>query len=315
MITNEETDKQEVKENPFRSEANRLADKKSSNKTKNIVINGHDTYIPNNVPVALIGDKGSGKTTLIKSLMKLTYENKVFQHIFFIYSSITWDEELPPYVIRVDVNDADEFLGILFETKAIYNSYYKFFKSLDFKKLEALADKGDLKEEDFTQYVDNNIIKYNKDIFNSKMDANHKLDKVISVGEKILKTFSKQFRIGNVTIDGLKANDMDAVIIDDIAIAAKILFRQIKDNPIYEYFTLTRHMKLFILLAGQQIEQIPKSLRREMMCWIVSKNTNLELLDGVLSKATRIRIEQEQDRLKQYEFVVFNTIDGSINIC
>lgn len=313
MITNENSPKIDV--NPLRKEADKIADRNAKNKTANIEINGQDTHIPNNLPIAIIGDKGSGKSTLLKSLINLTHKNKIFNHIFFVFSSITWDEELPPFVTRVDINDADEFLGVLFETKAIFNSYYKFFKSLDFDKLEKLRDNGKLNENDFLKLINNDVAKYNKDIINKDINPIEKIDRIIDTGEKILKTFSRPFNIGSVTIDGLRANDLDAVIIDDVAIASKILFRQIKDNPIYEYFTLTRHMRLFIALSGQQVDQIPKALRREIMCWLVSKNTNIELLTGVLPKSTIRKINEEQGRLNKYEFVVFNCVDGSYNIC
>ena len=318
MISNEESDKvtkEKLAPNPFREMANDLADEGSKNKTHNIEINGVDTHIPFNLPTALIGDKGSGKTTLIKSLMKLTHENGIFQHIFFIYSPLTWDEELPGYITRVDVNDSDGFLATLFESKAIYNSYFKFFKSLDFKLIEKLADEGKLTEEEFTKHMDNNIVKYNKDIYNTDMNPNEKLDKIITVGEKLLKAFSKPFKIGNILVPGFRADDMDAIIIDDVAIAAKYLFRKIRDNPLYEYLTLTRHMRLFILFSGQQVEQIPKTMRREIMCWMVSKNTTLELLRGVLTPSAIDRIEKEQERLEKYHFVVYNCVDGSISIC
>ena len=318
MISNEESDKrtkEKINSNPLREMANDLADEKSKNKTHNIEINGEDTHIPFNLPTALIGDKGSGKTTLIKSLMKLTYENGIFQHIFFIYSPLTWDEELPGYITRVDVNDSDTFLATLFESKAIYNSYFKFFKSLDFKTIEKLADEGKLTEEEFTKHMDNNIVKYNKEIYNTDMNPNDKLDKIITVGEKLLKAFSKPFKIGNIFVPGFRADDLDAIIIDDVAIAAKYLFRKIRDNPLYEYLTLTRHMRLFILFSGQQVEQIPKTMRREIMCWMVSKNTTLELLRGVLTPSAIDRIEKEQERLEKYHFVVYNCVDGSISIC
>lgn len=318
MISNEESDKitkEKINSNPLREMANDLADEGSKNKTHNIVINGSDTHIPFNLPTALIGDKGSGKTTLIKSLMKLTHENGIFQHIFFIYSPLTWDEELPGYITRVDVNDSDTFLATLFESKAIYNSYFKFFKSLDFKLIEKLADEGKLTEEEFTKHMDNNIVKYNKDIYNTDMNPNDKLDKIITVGEKLLKAFSKPFKIGNILVPGFRADDLDAIIIDDVAIAAKFLFRKIRDNPLYEYLTLTRHMRLFIMFSGQQVEQIPKTMRREIMCWMVSKNTTLELLRGVLTPSAIDRIEKEQEKLEKYHFVVYNCVDGSISIC
>ena len=72
-------------------------------------------------------------------------------------------------------------------------------------------------------------------------------------------------------------------------------------------------MRLMVCFAGQQIEQVPKSIRREIMCWIVSKNTNLELLKGILSKDVLRDITEKQKEIDKYEFVVFNMIDGETN--
>lgn len=310
--------KSQKQKNPLRVIADDIIKKQSKeenkNNVENIVIDGIDTNIPINLPIALVGDKGSGKTTMIKAIIESSIKNNIFNNIYFVYSSTTFTSILPPEVTKVDVNECETFLSMLFETKSIFNSYYKFFKSLDFRKLNDLYEKGTLKEEDVTKYLDNNIIKYNKTIINSNINPNTKIDKIFHTGERILECFSKPFNIGTIRINGLKWNDRDAVIIDDIAIASKMLFVSLKDNDFYEYLTLTRHMRLFVLLSGQQIEQIPKTIRREIMCWILSKNTNVELLIGVLQKSALKRIINEQDHLQKYQFVIYNVADGDLNV-
>lgn len=296
--------------NPLRELANKLANKKHKNNIDNIFINGEDTNIPNNLPTAIVGDKGSGKSTLIKAIMEGANKEGLFKHIYFIYSSLSWDEELPPYVIKIDINNCDEFLANLFEIKTIFNSYVNFFEKVNKKDIDddnAVLDK-------FLSQCDNNIIKYNQDIVNSGMSDHVIIDKIIDTGEKIINKFTKDFFIGNVKVDGLRKDERDAIIIDDIAIAAKVLFRQIKDNPIYEYLTLTRHMRLFVLFAGQQIDQIPKAIRREIMCWLISKNTNIELLKGVLQNRVLNEIENKQALLQKYEFVLYNCASGYLGV-
>ena len=298
--------------NPLRRVANEVADRKHKNNINNIMINKEDTNIPNNLPVAIIGDKGSGKSTMIKAIMKSTHDNNTFDHIYFIYSSLSWDEELEPYITKIDVNNCDEFLANLFEIKTIFNSYVKFFEKMNKKKYNDNNNKKLL--DTFLSECDNNIIKYNQNIINKGLEAHVVIDKIIDIGDKIITKFSKDFYIGNIKINGLRKDERDAIIIDDIAIAAKILFRQIKDNPLYEYLTLTRHMRLFILFSGQQVEQIPKALRREIMCWLISKNTNLEMLNGVLQKQTLANIYNKQLQLQKYEFVLYNCADGYLGI-
>jgi len=296
--------------NPLRKLANDLADTEHKNNINNIFINNQDTNIPNNLPTAIIGDKGSGKSTMIKAIMEGSMKEGIFNHIYFIYSSLSWDEELPTYITKIDINNCDEFLANLFEIKTIFNSYLKLFEAMSNKQW----DDNEIDLDNFLAECDNNVIKYNQDVVNSGMDAHVVIDKIINTGDKIIQKFSKDFYIGNVKVEGLKKDERDAIIIDDIAIAAKVLFRQIKDNPLYEYLTLTRHMRLFVLFAGQQIEQIPKTIRREIMCWLISKNSNIELLQGVLSKRTLTEIENKQTMLQKYEFVLFNCVDGYLGI-
>ena len=291
--------------NPFREYANKIADRKGINRTSNIVIDKVDTHIPMNLPTAIIGEKGSGKTTLIKAIIELT-NKKVFNNIYLIYSPLTTDQVFPPDVIKIDVNDSATFLQKLFKIKSIFNSYYKFFTSLSFKALEEAYNRGKLTERDIMKHVDNNIVKFNKDSLNKIADPTVKLDIILNNGKEILKKFSKPFFIDRYQMNGFKFNDRDAVIIDDIAIASKIMFNSVKEDFFYQYLTLTRHMRLFILFAGQQLEQIPKKYRREIMCWIISKNTNLEMLKDILTRETVYKIHDKQEELKPYEFVLYN---------
>lgn len=313
MLT--DTSQKKISSNPLRETANKIG--KNSNKANDsayIEIKGQSTHIPINLPSAIIGDKGSGKTTLLMSIMEETHNNKIFDKIYFIFSPLTWDLELPHYIKKINISEAEQFLSLYFETKNIFNSYVKFFKSLDMSELMKKYKQNKLTEADILEHVDNNIIKYNQSIFNSNITSELKIDKIISVGEKIIKKFSKQFYINNVSVDGLKEGERDLIIIDDIATASKMLFKGKTDDYLYEYFTLTRHMRLCVILAGQQVEQLPKKLRREIMCWILSKSTDLSLLDGVIQRSSLDKIKEEQKKLDKYEFVAFNKMDGEINI-
>lgn len=327
-------------ENPLRSVIDIIANPNHKNVTDDIEIYTNEgelvsTNIPNNVPVAVIGDKGSGKSTLITAIMEATHETELFRSIYYIYSSLTLDTETPPFVTRIDVAKSEEFLSNLFEIKSLFNSYSKLFAKLESDSIWNVIDNLDQKRkaipdneekpkliknlnslilQKFLDNCDNQIVQYNQQIVNSGLDPQFVIDKILTNGDNIVQKFSKPFYIGTVRIDGLIVDQRDAVIIDDIAIASNILFKQIKDNPIYSYLTLTRHMRLFILFAGQQIDQIPKSIRREIMCWIISKNTNLELLSGVISKQAVQQIQQKQTELVKYQFVIYNTVSGYIGI-
>lgn len=295
--------------NPFRQRANRIATKTHAT-TENIVIDGIDTHIPNNLPIAIFGDKGSGKSTLLKSIIDLTAES-VYKHIFFVYSTLSIDEDFPTKVTRIEVTKSEGFLSQFFEIKSIFASYVKFFKVIRDKENTLNSD------EEFCKFVlshiDNNIAQYCDDVINGDFVDEVKVDKIIDIGTKIIDKYSKTFNINGIVIeDGLNMNDLDALFIDDIAIASKILFRRINESPMYQYFTLTRHMNLAIFMSGQQVEQLPKSLRRETQCFIVSKNTQLELLQGVISKRNIFNIIHKQKELKPFTFVLYNVIEDYI---
>ena len=295
--------------NPFRQRADRIATKTHAT-TENIVIDGIDTHIPNNLPTAIFGDKGSGKSTLLKSIIDLTAEN-VYKHIFFVYSTLSIDEDFPTKVIRIEVTKSEGFLAEFFEIKAIFASYVKFFKYIKDKENTLNSDEEFCKF--VLEHIDNNITQYCDDVINGNFTEEVKVDKIIDIGTDIINEYSKTFKINGIVIeDGLNMNDLDALFIDDIAIAANILFKQKKENPIYQYFTLTRHMNLAIFMSGQQVEQLPMSLRRETQCFIVSRNTQLGLLQGAISKRTIMNIIRKQKDLKPFTFVLYNVVEGYI---
>lgn len=309
LLTSGEKSTTSNEPHPLRAVANKLAKGKHADDTEDIIIDGVDTKIPNNLPVAIIGEKGSGKTTLIKALIEKT-QGSTFSHIIYVYSNGNMNEELPPEVIKVNVKNALSFLSLLFESKALFVSYYKFFRSIDFKKLGELEDKEELTDADIMKACDNVIYKYNEATINSKLQPVDKFKKVVDVGVKTLKSFSQPFFIDNIMMSPLNPNDLDALFIDDIAIASEALFTSLRNNKLYEYFTISRHIHMFICLAGQQIDQIPKFMRKEIMTWILSKNTQLERLEGVIPKAQIKKIAAEQTKLQGYEFILYDIRSG-----
>lgn len=298
---------------------------------KNIYIKNEDTHIPLNLPTAIIAEKGSGKSTLLKALMNATYKN-TFNHIYFIFSSLSWDEELPSYITKINIDESEKFLSNYFAIKSLYISYTNFILKLNQINNEKITNKELLKQ--IIEAADNNIIKDNQTEFSfltyflknyekthnaliresDENKVNRYIEQLINKSTKFVKNYSKDFYIDNIKLDGIRKEDRDAIIIDDIAIASKVLFKQLKDSSIYKYLTLTRHMNLCIIFAGQQIEQIPKYIRREIMCWIFSKNTTLDLLDGVLSNQVMQRISMKQTKLSRYEFALYNSVEDFITI-
>lgn len=294
------------------------------NDAENIKIRNQDIGIPVNLPTAIIGDKGCGKTTLVKTLMEET-QGKVFNHIYFIFSNLSFDDSEDSFVTKIPVDNSEEFLEEYFRVKSVFFSYTNFIEKIK-KTIENKNRKTDKIGliDDFLKCCDTTIINENSTEINKlqyymknpKFDAFEEsskiIDDLIHKAIKTVKSLSDPFQILNVKINGIHKDERDAIIIDDIAIASKVLFKNMKDSTIYKYLTLTRHMRLFILFAGQQIDQIPKYIRREIMCWLFSKNTNLELLKGVVPNEKIKQITQKQVGLDRFGFVVYNFIDGKI---
>lgn len=305
----------------LRRAINRKVKELSKNKystIKNIEIDKEDSHIPINLPSAIIADKGSGKTILLKTIMEETYKNKQFQHIYFIFSPLSWDDELPSYITKININESEAFLSEYFKIKSLYISFGNFIEKLNEIQKKKSSFWDTLKE--FIEASDNNIIKEYSSEFayltnalknkDPKSEEDIKIEqyinKIISNSISFIKTYSKEFYIGTIKLDKINKNDRDCIVIDDIAIASKILFQQMKNSAIYQYLTLTRHMRLCVLFSGQQIDQIPKYIRREIMCWIVSKNTTLDLLDGIINKSSLNSLEESKNKLARYEFILYN---------
>lgn len=312
----------------LRKAINKQIQKQEKNKyanINNIKINNEDTHIPINLPTAIIADKGSGKTTLLKTIMDESFKNKQFDHIYFIFSSLTWDEDLPSYIIKINVDISESFLSKYFFIKSLFISYSNFIEklnNLDNSKLNFIQSLNK-----FLESCDNNISKeFNSEItfltdFTThfkkedlkKVEKINKIEQIINLiidsANKFINMYSKDFYINNIKVDKINKNDRDLIVIDDIAIASKILFKQMKDSTLYQYLTLTRHMRLCILFSGQQVDQIPKFIRREIMCWIFNKNTQIELLEGVLNKNVINKINENKNKLLRFEFLLYNCVE------
>lgn len=309
----------------FRKLINEKARKTNkSNDAQNIKIKGEDIGIPINLPVAIIGDKGSGKSTLLKTLMDLTNES-VFNHIYFIYSNLSFDDTEESSIVKVNVDESEEFLEEYFKCKSLFISYSNFIERI--RKIIDDPKRKTNKQgiiDDFLKCIDRTITNENENEINKlqyimkypKTDSGDEYDRlidgIINKAIRTVKTLTKPFQILNIKINGFKKDERDAIIIDDIAIASKVLFKNMRDSVIYKYLTLTRHMRLFILFSGQQVDQIPKYIRREIMCWLFSKNTNLELLKGILPNEKIREIENKQMRLNRFQFVIYNYIEGKV---
>lgn len=282
----------------------------SNHAADNIVIDRVDSHIPRNMTTCICGKKGSGKTTLLRSIIETCYKHKIFKHIYFIYAN-SIDDDMPSYIIRIPVAKAEDFIDELLMCKSLYNSYNKFIEKINIGKLDK---KSLISADDFLrEYTDNVIYQDNINTINSRLNDKDKITKIIKRGYDIMKTYGKSFTIQDVLVDGFKFDDNDCIVIDDIAIAAPILFKSIQKSRLYKYFTLTRHINTAIILSGQDIKQVPAPIRREITCWLLSSNTIIEPLRGIISNYAYDEIEKQQQKLKDFEFVVYNDIEQEIN--
>lgn len=272
-----------------------------------------DLNISRNAPCVIAGKKGSGKTSFINGLIDGCYDNKIFVNVIYIYIN-SIDDNLNENVTRCNVKDAEELLTKFFEIKNRFNSCAKFIKTFN----ESTLLKRELTLHDFFEnYIDNTL----EEIATELSMTDNKailLKDLIAYAIEFIKIHVKPFIIA---IDSRKFNfrpldydTNDLIVIDDIAIAAPILFKSQRTNQIYKYFTLTRHLNVCIMLACQELIQVPKMIRHEIDTWLVSKNTNVDLLEDIISSKNLMLLQNAQTKLKQYEFACLNLTENKIII-
>lgn len=317
---------------------------------QNIVIDGEEIDIPKNVPTFIIGSKNAGKSTIISTLIAAEKMNNVYSRIIYVYTDhvdSTLAETCHETLIRVPVHHAEQFIINFFKIKTEYLCWVHFLS----KNYEAGLLTNDFKlahdkvtlDSLLRVYTDNvtdafvrnslNINKLNSEavsvnVYNQMCPLSatvqspdikiRAINKLLNHAVEYIAKYSKRFdfTIDGTTyyIDGLAYNQYDQLIIDDVGVAAPYLFpTRACRSVLYRYLTASRHILLGTIIAGQDLLQLPKYVRKEINTFLFGVGIDIETV-----KTTQIpsniqhEIINEYPGLKQYDFLLYNGINNAV---
>lgn len=299
------------------------------NIAQNIFIDNEDTNIPKNLPTFIVGSKNAGKSTLISTMIKAEVDNDVYSRIIYIYTDhvdTTLAETCHETLIRVPLNHSIQFVKEYFKIKSEYMSWIKFI------------DKNNLNEDGEIPpinqltgvYTDNTIDEYirrflNVNIAKGSMVRSQNLNPSIPPNiaiknhaiEFVLK-YSQPWEIqveGVIYhLEGLLYNQYDQLIIDDVGVAASFLFpTSVQKSPLYPFLTISRHILLGTIIAGQDLLQLPKYARKEINTYLFGIGIDIFDIEKTnIPSNKQQEIIKEFDRIKQYDFVFFNGVNNQV---
>jgi hypothetical protein len=298
------------------------------NVAENIHINEEDINIPLNLPTFIVGSKNAGKSTLISTLIKASSENQIYTRIIYIYSDhvdSTLAEQCHVSLIRVPLNASIKFLTEYFTIKTEYMSWVKFLE-----KNEDVIATGIYKLETLlSNYQDNIIDNYIRNSLNANKtnkQQNKEIQgyrspssKIVSFAESFIEKYSQEFEIViddiSYYIEGLRYYQYDQLILDDVGVSSEYLFpTNINKSPLYHFLTISRHILLGTIIAGQDTLQLPKYARKEINTYIFGVGVAIADIDKTnIPKNKQKEIIKLYQTLKQYDFIIYNGLNNSIS--
>lgn len=315
-----------------------IGDGNPLNVAQNIYIDNESIFIPKNLPTFIIGSKNAGKSTLISTLIKAETFNKTYKRIFYIYTDhvdTTLSETCHETLIRIPLEHSIKFITEYFKIKSEYMSWVKF---IDKNNLDEESQEVPPIEQLTKIYTDNIIDNYirnnlninspnsqrpalNKNPSNTILENENKKSPNMKIKahaiEYILK-YSENFDIiidgVNYHMEGLRYDQFDQLIIDDIGVAAPYLFpTTISKSPLYKFLTISRHILLGTIIAGQDTLQIPKYVRKEINTYLFGVGIAIEDCEKTnIPKNKTVEIIKLYQEIKQYDFIIYNGLDNII---
>lgn len=279
------------------------------------------TIFPLNTPCYLAGQKGSGKTYLLASIIQYAYKEQLISRLFYIYADnvdSTIARAIPRskmYAIPKVIST--EFLMKFLRKKTKFTSCMNFTISYDAmtkNNTKAKEELGSVKLEEAPLYFDNLLdqITKNKRIFNVG-GLKQYADRVINKYKKGTQlTFSGKYsyNLGRFTV-----NDYDFIVLDDIAQFADLFGTTRNNSQLYPYFTITRQNKTTFYLTGQEVKQLPKMFREMLGAIVLLNGVNMSDISELKLDSSLVTLfRNEFQHLKNYEGIVYNYNDKEYEI-
>lgn len=278
-----------------------------------------DTIFPLNTPCYLAGQKGSGKTYLLASIIQYAYNEKLISRLFYIYADnvdSTIARAIPrSKIYAIPKTISTEFLMKFLRKKTKFTSCMNFMISYN-----ALTKNGDksgidsMKLEVAPLYFDNLLdqLTKNKRIYNVGALKQY-AERIITKYRKGTQlTFSGKYsyNLGKFTI-----NDYDVIVLDDIAQFADLFGTTRGNSQLYPYFTITRQNKTTFYLTGQEVKQLPKMFREMLGAIVLLNGVNMSDISELKLDSPLVSLFREEfQHLKNYEGIIYNYNDKEYEI-
>lgn len=321
----------------------------SLNVGQNILIDDVDIGIPLNLPTFIVASKNGGKSTVISTLISAERKNDTYKRIIYIYTDhvdSTLAETCHETLIRVPLNQSIEFISEYFKIKSEFISWIKFldhnFKAGNITNELTLANEKITISDLLRVYTDNiidayvrNTLNINKkkttatpNIYNNinpqvlgqnETEPNPPTTQILMNACYYIEKYRKRFEIiidhTTFYIDGLEFNQYDQLIIDDVGVAAPYLFPSTQaKSPLYKFLTISRHILLGTIIAGQDILQLPKYARKEINTFMLGVGLDISTIETTnIPKNKQREISADYPSVKQYDFLLYNGLNNIIS--
>lgn len=312
------------------SKYKRVSNGTELNRARNMTVDGDDVPIPLNLVTFIVGAKNAGKSTIISTLIAAEKANDIYRRIFYIYTDhvdSTLAETCHETLIRIPLEQSPAFITEYFKVKSEFMSWTKFLDhcyrdGLIDRSLRALNTDVSTVDRMLKSYTDNIVDAYIRNHLRtvtgkpSEGDA----DKLLAHACTFISKYAKEFDITvdttTYTIDGLRYDQYDQLIIDDVGVAAPYLFpTSMNKSPLYRFMTISRHILLGTIIAGQDIQQLPRYARKEVNTFMFGIGVDI---DGIaytnITKTKQRDIMKLYPSLQQYDFIVYNGLSNAVTM-
>lgn len=322
----------------------------------NVTGGEEEILIPLNLPTFIVGSKNAGKSTVISALIAAEKLNDVYERIFYVYTDhvdSTLAETCHETLVRIPLDQSIAFISEYFKIKSEYMSWVKFLDHLYAAKLlndELNLTDSNIRLDDMTTvYTDNIIDAYirinlniNKKSKTSDPSTSSSLDaaikkagqgqkgergplqspeaKILSHAQSFISKYSESFEVvvdgTTYYMNGLKFDQYDQLIIDDVGVAAPYLFpTSMNKSPLYKFLTISRHILLGTIIAGQDLQQLPKYARKEVNTFLFGVGLDITGIEYTnIPKNKQRDISNVYPTVQQYNFLIYNGLNNAVTM-
>lgn len=258
-------------------------------------------------------------------------------------------------LVRIPLDQSIAFISEYFKIKSEYMSWVKFLDHLYAAKLlndELDLTDSNIRLDDMTTvYTDNIIDAYIRINLNinkkskttapnssasSSLDAAIKSAgqgskgekgplqspeaKILSHAQSFISKYSESFEVvvdgTTYYMNGLKFDQYDQLIIDDVGVAAPYLFpTSMNKSPLYKFLTISRHILLGTIIAGQDLQQLPKYARKEVNTFLFGVGLDITGIEYTnIPKNKQRDIMNVYPTVQQYNFLIYNGLNNAVTM-